>query len=42
MYSYFGLLLLFGALKKRSVEIYEIWSIGNDWASCAMSRYKNL
>ena len=36
--------ILFGALKKRSVEISEIWSLGNDhhshWATAAMSRYK--
>jgi hypothetical protein len=42
--AYIGLLILFGALKKRNVEISEIWSPQNDhhchWATAAMSRYK--
>ena len=41
--AYIGLLLLFGVLKKRHVDIQEIWSPGNlhhfDYATSAMSRF---
>ena len=38
--AYVGLVILFGALKKKSVEIAEIWCPGDDhhshWATAAM------
>jgi hypothetical protein len=44
--AYVGLLILFGALKKKSVEISEMWSPGNDhhshWATASMSRYNKF
>ena len=40
--AYVGLLILFGALKRRNVEISDIWSPMSDhhshWASASMSR----
>jgi hypothetical protein len=43
--AYVGLVILFGALKKKSVEISEIWCPDNDhhshWATASMLINKN-